>query len=141
MFNVENVNQRGVLSLRDPADYQAGAGGDNTLEIEVSVNDGGADSSTILITVEILPAINNPPVFDSFSTTVGVNETDLSISGSFSATDQEGDPLTYSVMEVNGTDYERFTFADPITPTLTFVQPHLILRNRLILTKIIPTKS
>ena len=26
-------------------------------------------------------------------------------------------------MEVNGTDYERFTFADPITPTLTFVQP------------------
>ena len=42
----------GVLSLRDPAEYQAGAG-DNTLEIEVSVNDGGADSSTILITVEI----------------------------------------------------------------------------------------
>ena len=27
MFNVENVNQRGVLSLRDPADYQAGWGG------------------------------------------------------------------------------------------------------------------
>ena len=51
MFNVENVNQREFYPLGTPPTTKLELG-DNTLEIAVSVNDGGADSSTILITVD-----------------------------------------------------------------------------------------
>ncbi len=105
-FSIDST--RGQLRTDAPLDYEKKT--NYTVTITVSDGRGGSDSITVRINVtdvEEAPA-NNPPAFDEDETTRTIAENtdaDANIGAAITATDADGDDLTYSL---GGTDASAF---------------------------------
>ena len=105
-----NISSSGVLTFASAPDYET----KNSYTATVTVSDG-TDSVTQAITVNITDVDeavpNSAPTFTS-STSYSVNENQTAI-GSVSATDEDGDSLTYSISgsEINISSSGVLTFA------------------------------
>ena len=105
----------GVLSFNTAPDFEnpADANADNAYEVDLQVSDGTV-ATTWTITVNVLDA-NEAPVITSIPLSANENETTPM---QVIASDQDGDPLTFS-MTGFGPDDELFSI-DPSTGVLTF---------------------
>jgi VCBS repeat-containing protein len=77
-------------------------------------NDGRADSNVATVTITVRP-VNDPPVATDGS---AATDEDTPVNGSVTATDVDGDPLTYSV--VSGPAHGVLTGFDPATGAFTY---------------------
>ena len=103
------VSTTGQLKTKAALDHETKD--EYTVTVSVSDGRGGTDTITVTITVTDVDETppNRPPVFASDSTTRSIAETtkqDVNISSPVSATDPDGDTLTYSL---EGTDAASFS--------------------------------
>ena len=98
------VSTSGQLQTKAALDYET----KSSYSVTVSVSDGNNGSDSIAVTISVTDA-NDAPVFtDGTSTTRSIAENTASgqnIGGAVSATDADGDTLTYSL---GGTDASSF---------------------------------
>ena len=107
------INTSGQLQTSAALDYET----KTTYSVTVSVSDGNGGSDTIDVTINVTDVtetpVNNDPVFtDGTSTTRSIAEnTDsgTNIGNAVSATDQDGDTLTYTL---SGTDAGSFSIVN-----------------------------
>ena len=101
-----NISSSGVLTFATPPDYET----KNSYSATVTVSDG-TDSVTQAITVVVYDVNDRAPIISS-SATFSAAENQTSI-GSISASDPDGDSLTYSISgsEINISDSGVLTFA------------------------------
>jgi Bacterial Ig domain/Cadherin-like domain/CARDB/FG-GAP-like repeat/SdrD B-like domain len=69
-------------------------------------NDGALDSDVVMVTLTV-NAVNDVPVADNLAL---ITDEDKAVKGSVTATDVEGDPLTFTL--VNGPDHGNLSFND-----------------------------
>ena len=89
-------------SLSEPVD----ADGDNQYQIAIVATDLAANSSSLELTVNVIDDIGSPPQFASASAAASFAENGVGIAYTATATDVDGDVLTYSIA---GTDAAHFT--------------------------------
>ena len=89
-------------SLSEPVD----ADGDNKYQIAIVATDLAANSSSLELTVNVIDDIGSPPQFASASAAASFAENGVGIAYTATATDVDGDVLTYSIA---GTDAAHFT--------------------------------
>ena len=88
-------------SLDNPQD----ANGDNIYEVIITLTDLGANSSDLNLSVSVVAVIGNAPEFAQATASVDFDENAIGTVYTASATDADGDALTYSI---NGDDAEHF---------------------------------
>ena len=96
----------GVLTFKSSPDYEdpSDSGADNIYDIEISVSDGtNSNSQALEVKVEDIND-NFSPVMSNFSSSISVNENQTSVI-TISATDPDGDVLTYSISGSNSSDF------------------------------------
>ena len=110
----------GVVSFNEAPDVEApsDANGDNVYDIIVTASDGTtANDIDQAVAITVTGVNDGAPVFTSPATAnVAENQT---IAYTATATDADGDPLTYSL---SGTDAVLFTI-DPATGAVSFIAP------------------
>ena len=89
-------------SLDNPQD----ADGDNIYEVTISLTDLGGNSSELALSVSVVAVIGNAPEFSQATASVDFDENAVATVYTASATDADGDALTYSIA---GDDAEHFT--------------------------------
>ncbi|QNP29942.1 cadherin domain-containing protein [Cylindrospermopsis curvispora] len=117
-FNFNTITR--ALSFKTPPDFEAkgSAAGTNAYSVTVTATDVRGLNATQTVTVNVTDVveIGNPPVITSSSNfSVAENSTTV---GNITATDADGDPLTYSIS--GGTDQSLFTI-NANTGNLSFV--------------------
>jgi surface protein len=118
LFTIDPIS--GLLSFSSPPDYEnpADEGRDNNYNVDITVSDGGGHDITQTITISVA-AVNEPPTWNSGNNlTPSVAENTREV-GSYAATDDEGDSLTYTV---GGADASLFTI-DSASGLLSFSSP------------------
>ena len=102
-------------SFEQPQD----SNGDNIYDLEISVSDTAANSTSFELVVTVVDDIGSAPEFDVTSTSVEFpeNQTDLLVYAA-NATDPDGDPITYSL---TGIDSAHFNL-DSANGELSFQQ-------------------
>ena len=88
-------------SIDNPQD----ADGDNIYEVIISLTDLGANSSELNLSVSVVAVIGNAPEFSQATASVDFDENAVATVYTASATDADGDALTYSIA---GDDAEHF---------------------------------
>ena len=109
----------GVVNFIAPPDFENpdDAGGDNVYNITVTASDGD-NSANQAVAVTVTNENDNDPLFTSdTSVSVAENQPVDSVVYTATATDPDGDALTYSL---SGTDAARFTI-DPNTGAVRFI--------------------
>lgn len=117
-FSIDTAT--GQLALIAALDFESAApdqNGDGVFEIEVTVSDGA--NSTIQTLSLTLQDVNDLPEFTS-SNTATVSENETAIGYTASASDQDADPVTFSI--VGGADASLFSI-DSQTGSLSFGAP------------------
>ena len=113
-FSIESTATGAQLKTKAALDYETQA----AYKVIVEVSDNKAGTDTINVTINVTDVDetppNRPPVFASESTTRSIGETtiaDVKIGEPVSATDPDGDSLTYSLKAHNDApnDYQAFT--------------------------------
>jgi len=107
----------GVLTFVSPPNFEArsDADGNNVYQVTVSVSDGQkSDTKALSITVS---NVNEDPIISGSQTNYFKDENDLAV-GTLSATDGDGDALTWSI--AGGADAALFAI-DPVSGALRFV--------------------
>ena len=88
-------------SIDNPQD----ADGDNIYEVLITLTDLGANSSELNLSVSVVAVIGNAPEFSQATASVDFDENAVATVYTASATDADGDALTYSIA---GDDAEHF---------------------------------
>ncbi len=104
-----SISESGVLSFRSPPDYEKprDANEDNVYEVTVTASDGNLEST---LEVEVtVTNVNEDPTSITGLTTVSYAENGTSNVATYSATDPEGDEVTWSVA---GTDAAQFSISE-----------------------------
>ncbi|ANY85399.1 hypothetical protein BB934_45100 (plasmid) [Microvirga ossetica] len=99
-------NPDGTYSFKGPQDFNG------TVTFTYKANDGAADSNTATVTLTVNPVEDNVAPTAGAGTASGAEDT--TITGSVEATDPNGDPLTYSLVQgaraSNGNPVSGLTF-------------------------------
>ena len=98
------VGTTGQLQTRAPLDYETR----NAYAVTVIVSDGRGGADTIGVTINVTDENEDPIFVEGDSTTRSVAEnTDagVNIGGAVSATDEDGDPLTYSLGGIDAASF------------------------------------
>lgn len=113
-FTIDTTN--GALTFTTPPDFEAPTDSDsnNSYDVTIAASDG-IRSVTQTLSIEVVNQNDNAPVF-SGATSIDVAENTTAV-GAVSATDVDGDPVTYAI--VGGTDQSLFTI-NANTGALTF---------------------
>ena len=113
------LSPTGVLTFRNPPDYDApqDTGQDNTYTVTVGVVDPGGLTHTQALTVSVLGVEEAPVLTGPTATTYAENGT--TAVATYTATDPEGEPITW---DVEGLDGSLFAI-DTLTGALTFQLP------------------
>ncbi len=108
----------GAVTFNAPPDFEApgDADADNDYQIEVTASDG-TNAVAQAVTITVTNANDNAPVFTS-SATIDVPE-GQAVPFTASATDADGDTVTYSIVGGDGNDTMFFRI-DPDTGVVTF---------------------
>ena len=117
MFTIDATT--GVVSFIAPPDFEnpADAGGDNVYNIIVTASDD-TNETTQAVAITVTNVNDNDPLFTSdTSVSVAENQPVDSVVYTATATDPDGDALSYSL---SGTDAARFTI-DPNTGAVRFI--------------------
>ena len=101
-------------SLDQPQDFD----GDNIYDLEISVSDAAANSTSFTLEVTVAEDIDSAPEFGSASASVEFPENSTAIVYDANATDADGDTLSYSLA---GLDSAHFNL-DPESGQLSFSQ-------------------
>ncbi len=127
-FSINGVT--GVMRFNNSPDYEIPTDTDfnNTYIVDITANDG-SHTVTQRITVTVKNTNDNPPVFTS-AANVTLDENTTVTGYVASATDGDGDALTYSLLDsipensniliFGGIDFEKFSI-DPSTGVLNFI--------------------
>ena len=97
----------GELSFINSPDYESpeDQGSDNTYALDIIASDG-SNSATLALSIEVTNLNDNAPAFAADPGSIDVNENATGLIHSASATDLDGDSLTYSL---GGADADPFT--------------------------------
>ena len=102
-----NISNGGLSFAQQPSlDAPVDADGDNKYQIAIVATDLAANSSSLELTVNVIDDIGSPPQFASASAAASFAENGVGIAYTATATDVDGDVLTYSIA---GTDAAHFT--------------------------------
>ena len=115
------IDNNGVLSFISPPDFEspASSNGDNFYEVTIEVEDDNEATATLDVTVEVT-ARNEAPFFDAIDPILVAERDDFS--QRISATDPDGDTLTYS--KLAGEDADLFQVTS--SGTVSFTAPDFI---------------
>ncbi|PXA05145.1 hypothetical protein DDZ13_04070 [Coraliomargarita sinensis] len=95
-YSVVTAPTNGTLSGTAPhLNYTPNAGYSGSDSFTFKANDGTVDSNTATVSITVNPSANNAPVADSQSVTT---DEDVALGITLTASDVDGDPLTYSVV-------------------------------------------
>jgi hypothetical protein len=114
---VDGSNLHGLVTVTDATGaytYTPAAGFSGTASFTFKANDGQADSNVATVTITVNP-VNDPPTATDGS---GSTTEDTPLAGTLTATDPDGDGLTYAV--VAGPDHGALTAFDPATGAFTY---------------------
>ena len=102
-----NIDSGGDLSFQQAPDFEnpLSQGGDNNYALDIIASDG-TNSATLTLAIEVTNLNDAPPTFASDPGSINVDEGTTGTIYTASATDIEGDTLTYSL---GGTDSAHFT--------------------------------
>ena len=98
----------GAISFNPAPDFEnpTDANTDNTYEVTLEVSDGNSNTTTQDLTFTVTDDIDEAPVITSTNTSTEVEENTASTIYTATASDDDGDALTYSL---SGTDADDFT--------------------------------
>ena len=102
-----SIASSGALSFQQAPDFETplSQDGDNNYALDIIASDG-TNSATLALAIEVTNLNDNTPAFDSDPGSINVDEGATGSIYSASATDADGDDLTYSL---GGTDSGHFT--------------------------------
>ena len=102
-----NISNGGLSFAQQPSlDAPVDADGDNKYQIAIVATDLAANSSSLELTVNVIDDIGSPPQFATDTAAASFAENGVGIAYTATATDVDGDVLTYSIA---GTDAAHFT--------------------------------
>ena len=117
----------GEISFSPTPDFEnpTDANGDNVYEVNLSVSDGNGNTATQELTFNVTDDTDEAPVITSTNSSTEVEENTASTIYTATASDDDGDALTYSL---SGTDADDFTIDEDsgeisFSPTPDFENP------------------
>ena len=115
------INFNPAPDFENPTD----ANGDNVYEVNLSVSDGNGNTATQELTFNVTDDTDEAPVITSTNSSTEVEENTASTIYTATASDDDGDALTYSL---SGTDADDFTIDEDsgeisFSPTPDFENP------------------